>query len=69
MSTLRLPFWDVCAQPSLPPAFRARTYVDERGRTVPNPLYVAARAPAMNAGTGTVTPFARSAANAMGAAS
>lgn len=68
-TTLRLPYWDVGAQPSLPPIFRDRTYVNEQGQTVPNPLYVASRTSAMNAGTGTISPFGRSAANAMGATS
>jgi len=65
MPALRLPYWDVNAQPTLPPLFRARTYVNEFGQTVPNPLYVADRAPAINSGSAGISATARSASNAL----
>jgi hypothetical protein len=43
--SLRLPYWDYATNPNLPAAFRDSTYVNEGGRTVPNPLRVAARRP------------------------
>lgn len=65
MPELRLPYWDVNAQPTLPRLFRDLTYVNELGETVPNPLYVADRAPAINSGSAGIASSARTASNAL----
>lgn len=65
--TLTLPYWDEAADPKLPAAFRDATYVDENGKTQPNPLRVAARRPAMNAGTAKLAAATTSTTNAMAA--
>jgi hypothetical protein len=62
---LRLPFWDYVTDPTLPAAYRDPTYVDENGQTVPNPLRVEARQPALNAGTSGLLPGVASSASAM----
>lgn len=62
---LRIPYWDVTANPQLPAQFRRRTYVDEAGVTRPNPLYTAQRAAALNAGTAQIAASVRSPADAM----
>ncbi|WP_035055906.1 tyrosinase family protein [Andreprevotia chitinilytica] len=56
--SLRLPYWDYTdpAQVAMPSAFIAPTYVDEAGKTVPNPLFEARRAPDWQKGTGTLDP-------------
>jgi hypothetical protein len=65
--SLRLPYWDYAADGRLPAAVRAQTYVDESGRMVPNPLYVAARRPQLNSGAQALLTGVTSAANAMAA--
>lgn len=65
---LRLPYWDYVTDPELPEAFRAETYVNEAGRTVPNPLRVAARRPGLNDGTAGIAQSVATASGAMGAA-
>jgi Common central domain of tyrosinase/Polyphenol oxidase middle domain len=62
---LRLPFWDYASNPNLPAAYRDPTYVNEAGQTVPNPLRVEARTPALNAGTTGLSAGVRTAAGAM----
>jgi len=62
---LRLPFWDYATDPNLPAAYRAMTYVNESGTTVPNPLRVEARQPGLNAGTASLSPSVRTASGAM----
>jgi hypothetical protein len=57
---LRLPYWNY--QGPLPAIYRARTYVNANGRTVPNPLFVEARR--LNTG-GTLAASVVSVANAM----
>jgi hypothetical protein len=68
-SSLRLPYWDYATDPTLPAAYRDETYVNEAGQTVPNPLRVQARQPALNAGSTGLSPAVRSAAGAMTATS
>jgi len=62
---LRLPYWDYATDPALPPAYRATTYVDENGATVPNPLRVEARQAGLNAGSSSLSPSTSSSAAAM----
>lgn len=62
---LRLPFWDVTANPRLPAQFRVTTYVDETGRRRPNPLYIANRAGALNDGTAQISAAIRNPSDAM----
>ncbi|MBP7242386.1 tyrosinase family protein [Amaricoccus sp.] len=69
MPALSLPYWDYSADPALPAAFRDPTYVNAEGQTVANPLYVANRNAAINAGTGGISSSARSADNAMATSS
>jgi Common central domain of tyrosinase/Polyphenol oxidase middle domain len=64
-STLRLPYWDYATDPALPAAYRDKTYRDEKGAAVANPLYVDARQPGLNAGTSSLAPNVRTAAGAM----
>lgn len=66
---LRLPYWDYGADPLLPAAFRAATYVNAAGQTVPNPLRVTARRAALNAGTAGIAAATSSTSNAMAATS
>ncbi len=67
--TLRLPFWDYATDPQLPAAYRAATYVDENGQTVPNPLRAEARQAGLNNGSSGLSAGVSSASGAMGAAS
>lgn len=67
MPQLRLPFWDLTAQPALPAAFRSPTYVNTQGQTVANPLYAPNRPAALNNGTAVISASARSTTNAMAA--
>jgi hypothetical protein len=62
---LRLPYWDYATDPTLPAAYREPTYVNEAGQTVPNPLSVEARQPALNNGAAGLSPGVRSASGAM----
>ncbi len=62
---LTLPFWDYQTNGALPAAFRAPTYVNSSGQTVANPLYVANRQAALNAGTGSLTAAVTSTSAAM----
>ncbi|QAY78433.1 tyrosinase family protein [Sphingosinicella sp. BN140058] len=62
---LRLPYWDYESDAHVPAAYRAQTYVDGSGQTVPNPLFVANRQAQLNAGTGTLSPGVVSTAGAM----
>jgi len=62
---LRLPFWDYETDGHIPPAYRAPTYVNSGGTTVPNPLYVANRQAQLNAGTAALTPAVTSTAGAL----
>ncbi|TWB40799.1 tyrosinase family protein [Nitrospirillum viridazoti] len=54
--TLRLPYWDYSnpAQLAMPAAFIDKTYVDGSGKTQPNPLYEARRAPGWLTGKATL---------------
>ncbi|MGO8045231.1 S8 family serine peptidase [Rhizobium johnstonii] len=63
--SLRLPYWDYATDPSLPVPYREKTYVDEAGNTVANPLYVAARRSSLNDGTGALLPNVASASGAL----
>ncbi|MER2508107.1 MAG: tyrosinase family protein [Amaricoccus sp.] len=64
---LRLPYWDYGTDPVLPAAFRATTYVNQAGQTVPNPLRVTARRAALNSGTSGLAASTTSTSNAMAA--
>jgi hypothetical protein len=64
---LRLPYWDYEANGQLSAAYRATTYVNEAGRTVPNPLRVAARQPALNSGASRLSSGVTSTSSAMSA--
>ena len=63
--TLTLPYWDEGANGKLPTIFRDRTYVNENGKTVANPLRVEARRATLNAGTAKLAATTTSPANAM----
>jgi hypothetical protein len=63
--SLRLPYWDYEASAALPAAYRDATYVDENGRTVPNPLRVDARQRGLNNGTASLASSVTSTAGAM----
>jgi hypothetical protein len=65
--SLRLPYWDYESNAALPAAYRDSTYVDEGGRTVPNPLRAAARQPGLNNGMSSLSSGVTSTSNAMGA--
>ncbi len=65
--TLTLPYWDWATDNRLPAALRDKTYVNEAGKTVPNPLRVEQRAAALNKGTASLAASVTSAANAMNA--
>jgi hypothetical protein len=65
--SLRLPYWDYESNSALPAAYRDSTYVDEGGRTVPNPLRAEARQPGLNNGMSSLSSRVTSTSNAMGA--
>ncbi len=64
---LTLPYWDYGVDRQLPAALRAKTYVNEKGKTVRNPLRVEARRATLNAGTGKLAATTVSSTNAMSA--
>ncbi len=64
---LTLPYWDYQTDARLPAAYRAKTYVNDAGNTVANPLYIDGRNSSLNAGTAGVAASAASSTNAMGA--
>ena len=65
--SLRLPYWDYETNAALPAAYRDTTYVDENGRTVPNPLRVNARQSGLNNGSASLASSVTSTAGAMAA--
>ena len=65
--SLRLPFFDYETNGQLPEIYRATTYVDENGNTVPNPLHVDARQPGLNNGTQSLSSAITSTTSAMSA--
>ncbi len=62
---LTLPYWDWTTDRQLPLALRAATYVNEQGRTVPNPLRVEGRRASLNSGTSSLATSVVSTTNAM----
>ena len=63
--SLRLPYWDYESDGHLPAVYRDTTYVDEQGKTVPNPLHVNARQPTLNSGRSALLPSVTKASDAM----
>src|SRR5262249_12951871 len=63
--SLRLPYWDYETNGQLPAAYRDKTYVDEHGNTVANPLRVEARQPGLNDGTASLSASVTSTSSAM----
>ena len=63
--TLTLPYWDYATDAKLPLALRRKTYVNESGATVANPLRVAARRANLNSGKAGLASATTSSANAM----
>src|SRR5262249_26942409 len=63
--SLRLPYWDYETNGQLPAAYRDKTYVDEHGNTVANPLRVEARQPGLNDGTASLSARVTSTSSAM----
>ena len=64
---LRLPYWDYETNGQIPAAYRATTYVNENGRTLPNPLRVNARQPSLNSGASRLSSGVTSTSSAMAA--
>lgn len=64
---LMVPYWNSLENPMLPPAWTARTYRNAAGARVPNPLFVANRAPAVNDRTAGIASVIANASNAMAA--
>jgi hypothetical protein len=64
-TSLRLPYWDYQTDAHLPAAYRAETYVNSDGVTVPNPLFVANRRASLNSGSGTLSASVTAVSGAM----